>query len=81
MEERGINPSIHPSSHSSIHPKGEGPYKPYKRPYKPKPSLASVPLSPYFAKLLETDNLPEKEKPQKKKEGHSEQLEGRICVV
>jgi hypothetical protein len=62
MEEGGIHPSIHSFIHSS---QGWGTYKPYKRPYKPKPSLASVPYLQFL-------------KPPKEKEGHSEQPEGPI---
>jgi hypothetical protein len=73
MEEGGI----HPSTHSSIHPKVGGPYKPYKRPYKPKPSLASVPYLQFFHHSLKQIFAGEKKRP-KKKEGRSEQQEGPI---
>jgi hypothetical protein len=74
MEEEA---SIHPSTHSSIHPKVEGPYKPYKRPYKPKPSVASVPYLQFFHHSLKQIFARER-KPPKEKEGCSEQLEGPI---
>jgi len=73
MEEGGI----HPSTHSSIHPKVEEPYKPCKRPYKPKPSLASVPYFQFFHHSLKQIFAGER-KPPKEKEGRSVQPEGPI---